>query len=302
MSKKVVIWGHPPHTHTHSYINYGFAKAFAQLDYDVIWYEDSEDYVKESLEDSIVITEVNSCNYLPIVSSSKYFIHNNADGFYSSGRIDGDNIYNLLVYHEEYNWNNNVVKNGEFSWYDNDSKSVVIMWATDLLPIEIENNSVVMYDSRKKDVNYIGSISNDYSKAMKSICQLNNKQFVNYGGYSGLKNSKNNGFMTNSENIDLMRQSYLNFDLRPEQHKDNGYISCRIFKAMSYGCWIGTNSIKMNKFLDGRITVVENLTDLYNETEKTSMKNTEEVLKDNQNYVKTNHTYLNRVHSLLSVL
>ena len=29
--KQVVIWGHKLHTHTHSYIHYGFYKAFNKL-------------------------------------------------------------------------------------------------------------------------------------------------------------------------------------------------------------------------------------------------------------------------------
>lgn len=302
MNKKVIIWGYPPHTHTHSYINFGFANAFSYLDYDVVWYEDSPDYSSEDLDDAIVITEVNSCKHLPIVNTSKYFIHNNVDGFHSSGKIEGENIYNLLVYHEEYNWNDNVKNIDEFSWYDADSKTAVIMWATDLLPDEIDNHEVVLYDSSKKSVNYVGTISNEYVKNMSSICQSNNKVFNNYGGYSGIRNSDNNGFMTEDENINFMRDSYLNLDLRPEQHKNNGYISCRIFKSLSYGCWVGTNSIKMNKFFDGRITAVEDLNDLYLQTESSLKNATTEILKDNQEYIKKNHTYLNRVQSLLSVL
>lgn len=302
MNKKVVIWGYTPHTHTHSYINLGFAKAFSYLDYDVVWCEDSPDYANEDLDDAIVITEVNSCKYLPLVKTSKYFVHNNVDGFYSSGKIQGENIYNLLVYHEEYNWNDNVKNIDNFSWYDDESKTAVIMWATDLLPHEIDQNEVVLYDDSKKNVNYVGSISNNYIQSMSSICKSNNRVFNNYGGYSGIRNNDNNGFMTDEENINLMRESYLNFDLRTEQHKNNGYIPCRIFKSMSYGCWIGTNSIKMNKFLGDRITTEDNLDELYVKTELALQSATKQILVDNQEYIKSNHTYLNRVQSLLSIL
>lgn len=302
MYNKVIIWGYPPHTHTHSYINLGFAKAFSHLDYDVVWCEDSIEYSNEDLNNAIIITEVNSCKYLPIKNTSKYFVHNNVDGFYPSGKIQGENIYNLLVYHEEYNWNDNVKSIDDFSWYDDNSKTAVIMWATDLLPNEIDKNDVILYDDSKKNVNYVGSISTDYIQSMISICKSNDKVFQNYGGYSGIRNSNNNGFMTDDENIDLMRQSYLNLDLRPEQHKSNGYIPCRIFKAMSYGCWIGTNSIKMNKFLEGRITTEDNLDKLYTKTELALQNVTKDILIDNQQYVKSNHTYLNRVQSLLNIL
>ena len=85
---KIVIWGCSPHTHTHSYIHYGFAKAFSFLDYDVTWYEDSEEHKNEDLSDSIVITSYGHCNYMPIDSTSKYFIHNIEDEFNCQNKIN----------------------------------------------------------------------------------------------------------------------------------------------------------------------------------------------------------------------
>ena len=114
MTKKVVIWGYPPDTHTHSYIHLGFAKAFAYLDYDVVWCDDDSDYADE-VKDSIVITEKNCINHLPIEKSSQYFIHNLADDF---KKHKGDNIHNLLVYHEGYNWGVDWQSIDDWSWYD----------------------------------------------------------------------------------------------------------------------------------------------------------------------------------------
>lgn len=302
MNKKIIIWGYPPHTHTHSYINFGFAKAFSHLDYDVIWYEDSPEYASENLSDSIIITEVNSCNYLPIISSSKYFVHNNSDGFYSSGKILGDNVWNLLVYHEDYNWNSDIKKVDNYSWYDDSTKTAVIMWATDLLPDEIDENDEVSFDETKTNINYVGSLSQNYINEMKLVCSKNGKNFINYGGYSGIQTKSNNRFVGDEDNMNLMRDSYLNFDLRPDQHVKNGYIPCRIFKALSYGCWIGTNSIKMNKFFEGRITAVEDFNELYLSTEEALKNISKSVLFDNKEYIKKNHTYLNRAKILLSIL
>lgn len=302
MNKRAIIWGHAPHTHTHSYIHYGFAKALSFLDYDVVWYEDSLDYQKEDVSNSIIISETNSCKYLPVVNSSKYFIHNNSDDFDLNQRIKGDNIYNFLVYHEHYNWPDNVEKIDNYSWFHRETKTPVIMWATDLLPDEIDNQEVVLFDDSKSDVNYIGSLSADYTRRIIPIVSSHGKTFVNYGGYSGIRSNKNNGFMDHDDNINLTKNSYLNLDIRPEQHINNGYIPCRIFKAMSYGCWIGTNSVKMNNFLAERITTNENLNDLYLQTEFDSKKASKRVLEDNKNYVKENHTYINRINSLVSIL
>ena len=72
---------------------------------------------------------------------------------------------------------------------------------------------------------------------MESIASNRNKRFVVSGGYSG------GGFVSDKA-VELIKNSYLNFDLRPDQHVKNGYIPCRIFKCLSYGCWVGTNSRK----------------------------------------------------------
>ena len=42
MFEKVIIWGHKLHTHTHSYIHYGFYKAFKHLNYDVYWLNEND--------------------------------------------------------------------------------------------------------------------------------------------------------------------------------------------------------------------------------------------------------------------
>lgn len=299
MTKKVIIWGYTPHTHTHSYIHYGFAKAFANLDYDVMWYDDSPEYSQENLSDAIIISEVNCCKYLPVNDTSKYFIHNLNSDFESSA----NNFYNLLVYHENYTWPVKIKKIDDFSWYDESTNTIVIMWATDLLPKEIESQEVALYDSSKLSVNYVGSLSSEYQVLMNDIVNSHDKTFVNYGGYTGVReNHLSRGFVDDNESIKLMQNSYLNFDLRPKCHIENGYIPCRIFKAMSYGCWIGTNSEKILKFFDGRMTACSELNKLYELTENDSKHATLELLKDNQNYIQKNHTYLNRINSLLSVL
>ena len=303
MNKKVVIWGHTPDTHTHSYIHYGFAKAFSYMDYDVIWYEDSPEYSNEDLTNAIVITEHNCCKYMPYEKSSKYFIHNIEDGFYNQSKFDGDNIYNLLVYHENYNWDSQINNLDDYSWYDPNTKTVVIMWATDLLPDEIDKNDEVIFDSTKKNVNYIGSLSYEYSADLVETIEKNQKQFINYGGYTGINVEKTSrGFVDSDDIMKLAKQSYLNFDVRPKCHIDNGYIPCRIFKTISYGCWIGCNSEKVSKFFGDRLTVNNNLSELYYDTENASKKATIDDLRDNMNYVRNNHTYINRINNILSIL
>jgi len=294
MTKKIVIWGYPPDTHTHSYIHLGFAKAFAYLDYDVVWCDNDPDYADE-VKDSIVLTEKNCMSHLPIEKSSQYFIHNLADDF---KKHEGDNIHNLLVYHEGYDWGVDWQCIDDWSWYDKDTKTAVIMWATDLLPGEVEEKIPVPYDADRTDINYVGSLDGGYLQKFSAVSNSHGKRFVVSGGYG----PSSKGFVDSKQLTKLVKDSYLNFDFRPECHLKNGYVPCRIFKNMSYGCWTGTNSEKILKFFEGRVTACEDLFELYLKTEEDSKKATTDVLRDNQDYIRKNHTYVNRVNSLMSVL
>ena len=41
--KKIIIWGHPLHSHTHSYIHNAFYIAFKYLGYNNYWFHDNSD-------------------------------------------------------------------------------------------------------------------------------------------------------------------------------------------------------------------------------------------------------------------
>jgi hypothetical protein len=55
--KKVVLWGHKLHTHTHSYIHFAFHKAFKHLGYDTYWFDNNDDVSGFDFFGSLFITE-----------------------------------------------------------------------------------------------------------------------------------------------------------------------------------------------------------------------------------------------------
>ena len=233
LDHRFVIWGYPLHTHTHSYIHYGFYKALKSLGYDVRWFDDEK--IEEDFDNCIFISESNCSKNIPINKSSKYFIHNISDGFVLQDKLDHSEIYNLLVYHEEYNSPKDLQQLDKFSWYDPDTKNIMIMWGTDLLPQEIENMSPVLYDDSKPDVNFIGTIQGDNAVKFAHMCANHGKNFYNYGGYTGSPQSEINQFYDNKNSIDTLRNSYLSFDIRESQHLRNEYDPCRVFKNISDG-------------------------------------------------------------------
>ena len=72
---KVIIWGFPLHSHTHSYIHGGWVKAFKHLGYATHWFHDNNVPSDFDFENALFITEGYAENNIPIVKSSIYFVH-----------------------------------------------------------------------------------------------------------------------------------------------------------------------------------------------------------------------------------
>jgi hypothetical protein len=300
MKPKIVIWGHTfEDGHTHSFIHYGFYKSFLHLGYDVKWLENSKDNSDIDFENTIVISEHQEISHLPIKKNTKYFIHNIKQDI---EKVEYDNVHNFLIYHEEYkNWDS-VRKIEDFFWYDEETKTPIIVWATDLLPHEIDNMEPVLYDETKPDVNFVGTVQGQNLITFAHICANNGKNFYNLGGYTGCPQNDNSKFYDNIKSIDAVRNSYISFDIRETQHCRNSYISCRILKNISYGMWTGTNSTKISKFLGEHLTIESNLDILYDRIVSDYSKCDERKIRNSMNYIRDNHTYINRINSLLSII
>lgn len=133
---KVVVWGHKLHTHTHSYIHYGFVKAFKYMGYSVYWLDNNDDIQSIDFSNALFITEGQVDKNIPIRQDCFYIIHNCDSSKYSDLLAKGRCI-NLQVY---VHWclKKNVVKLDEFIYYDLQDKFIYMPWATDLLPYEID--------------------------------------------------------------------------------------------------------------------------------------------------------------------
>ena len=72
---KIVIWGHPLGTHTHSQSNHGYYRAFKALGHDVHWFPDEEPPEDFDFSNTIFIGEGDSgAKHIPINDTSTYFM------------------------------------------------------------------------------------------------------------------------------------------------------------------------------------------------------------------------------------
>jgi hypothetical protein len=317
---KVIIWGHPLYSHTHSYVHESYYKAFKYLGYDVYWFHD-EDYPTDfDYTNCLFIGEGFADKNIPINETSCYFImycpspgkYANA-GKYIDVRMAAfdfkDHIHNYSLdksnaikigpacYYEPKTQNKVKVKNDYVDYEVEDYNKLYIGWATNLLPDEINFDDA--YICREPVIYYCGTISphgewQNYSNFVPFIkaCQENNIPFIHNDPWSNPLSSE--------DVITLTKKSLLGIDIRSTKYEQHGLLICRVFKNISYGHLGLTNSKVFNEELDGNC--------IYNkDTEKlfydglSNVDNYKMILSA-MKIVKENHTYINRIKSYLSIL
>jgi len=183
----------------------------------------------------------------------------------------------------------------------NEFPTLYMPWATDLLPYEIDENIKNIddiIDNSKKDVNFIGTFTNEQS-CVRFFCILNDLKFNKFGGEF---NKTNVGFKTHQY---LIQQSYIAPAIQTEFQVNHGYIPCRIFKNISYGKMGITNSLAVAEFFNGNLIynsdILKTLA-LGVEFENMDKETKKARILFLMEYVKQNHTYLNRIKILFKCL
>lgn len=329
---KVIVWGFPLHTHTHSYIHGGWVKGFKHMGLDTHWFHE-KDYPQDfDYSNSLFITEGNVDTNIPINDSSIYFVHmcvNPLKYLHKVKRLI--EIRYLVDRIKDYNWDyvldkSKCIKISETTYYERlkdngglakyhdnpismDYECIYTCWATDLLPEEITEDSIKHHQAfRTNTICFMGSYNPTNNPELRS--------FVNSANQHGIKSVFNNPWQNPLSYEDTMKytkSSYMSPDIRssgdPNKiklgetgtcHKLIGYIPCRIFKAISYGLLGITNSRHVYELLDKKVVYNNNEHLLF--TDALAEIDNVELIKQQMKLVKEKHTYINRIHDLLEVL
>lgn len=316
--KRVIIWGYPLHTHTHSYIHFGYYKAFKALGFETYWL-DNQNYKGIDLEDCLIISEHFTTSNLPLVKTSTYFIHylgnrekNQNKYLEKVGRLV-DVRYNADCWIDKnYNYvldRSKVEKIGEGTYYEkgNEYDIAYTTWATDLLPHEIDLEW--RFNPRQKKITYVGTVGGgkgglfdcqkapDYYDTVPYImpfyeeCRKNQIDFETNCPWISP--------MSHQDMMTSIMNSYLAPDFRHKAMLDWGYIPCRIMKNISYGQLGITNSEAVNRFLGGEVVFNSDSRALFYDG-RNKMEDYE-FIKRSMLLVKEKHTYINRANDILSI-
>jgi hypothetical protein len=329
MFSKVIIWGFPLHSHTHSYIHYGWQKAFRHLGYQTYWFHDGLWPTDFNFNDCLFITEGFADDNIPIVSTSIYFVHiaRNPEKYLNKVKrfieirylvdsivdcnykytFDKSNCLKIsdCTYYEKLKDNG-----GLRNYHDNpipmDYECIYTCWATDLLPHEIIEDNI--YTERDSKMYWFGSANHLNTKEINLFFAECDK--------NGIQISLNDPWK-NPLPFEIVQEytmkSFMSPDLRssgdPRRiilgetgtcHKQIGYIPCRLLKSISYGHLGITNSRHAYELLDKKVIYNEDESQLFYDA-LPNLKNYD-LIKEQMGIVREKHTYVNRVKDLLQVL
>ena len=134
------------------------------------------------------------------------------------------------------------------------------------------------------------------------VIKSKGKNFVNVGGYSGRFSLYDGNPPDINQNIAMVRDSYISFDIREKPFFDMGkYYPCRIFKSLSYGKWCGSNMPALKDLFGDYVTFANNLDTLYDRVVEDYRSCTEKKMREAMNFIRDEHTYVNRLNDLLKL-
>ena len=331
MFQKVVIWGYPLNSHTHSFVHYGWYKGFKALGYDTYWFHNEDYPAYFDFTHCLFITEGYADQQIPLHASNIYLVHVavKPKKYLDSGARFIDLRYNVLHIKDcnyIYNLSTKDLKAiSSVTLYEKQStdrdlnpqwrhysplqyEAIYTAWATDLLPDEINFEDRFIEPNAPPVTYFIGSIGGGNQKDVHLFatdCSKHGIQFIHHNPWQHA--------LTFEESKHLVQKSCVCPDIRgsgdPEKmrmgetgtcHKLIGYIPCRLFKNISYGKLGMTNCPRLKEMFGQQVLL---------ETDESNM--VESYLKHSKDkdfilqqmvWVKEHHTYLNRIQDLLTIL
>lgn len=332
---KIVVWGFPLHTHTHSYIHAMWVKVFKEgFNKETHWFHDDDQNIPNDLDfnNCLFITEGYADKKIPILATSVYFVHNaiNPERYLDKNarlieirfnvmeihdinndfKLD-DGTHNIIqlsneTKYEKLTSNKDICKKTRGEMKSMNYECIYLYWATDLLPHEFDfddayfpkNNEIFYIGSRVNSVNYI---------QFANLCIENNIHWRIINPWETP--------VSFEDNKKLMKRSLLCPDFRPigtakdveefgekngKNHLAIGYLPCRVLKSISYGNIGITDSYHVKNILGEHVLYDTDMKTLFHMAmkERTNIDRIQEAMK----HVQETHTYVHRARDLIRAL
>lgn len=292
---KVIIWGHPLHSHTHSYIHWAFYRAFKHLGYETYWVSSPKEIKDIDLTNALFITEGQVDQEMPKRQDCYYILHwcfrYCADEYLELFR----NNRSIALHVYTHDCEQRGEKIDDYIYGNSKEKVIYMPWATDLLPHEIDDVKRKKVE-KTSTVTWVGTIEKNFwpnyieIEGFRKACAENNIIFNHYTKVAP------------EHNIDLIYTSYMAPAIQGPCQLDIGYIPCRIFKNISYGQWGITNNKTVYDLFKGKVIYNSDTYQLFYDAKVHIDTAPISELYELMDFVKTKHTYINRIETLLKFM
>lgn len=280
-------------------------KAFERLGCETYWFSDQSFPSQSEFDYSDCIFFVDNQAPLdrnvPIVDSGIYFAYDkftNVDKYLD--RVKCLVNYRVAEFKKPIPDNDRYVEVEKGVTFDTQAPEpynvVYFSWATNLMPDEIDFDWA--NNQRNNEYNFVGTIhcprpnSKPLHQDFIDIVKNKNIPFNHY--------NPNINPATDDEHIKILQESMFVPDFRPQEQKDNWYVSCRVLKAISYGCLTVSDAPYLKYFIDDSLLVSGDSQEIFD----IGMKNqyNKDLIVHQMEIVKRDHTYLNRCKGILQIV
>lgn len=238
--RKVIIYGYKLYTHTHSYVHYGFYKAFKHLGFDVHWVSETDQIGLEFYKNSLIILSKNK----PVPydqqdgfpsslfhDSSLYWAHGIDPILFAKFGVNRDRVVNFQNYTLD---SESFEKIGPLNYWDQQTRTLYQAWGTHRLSSEIASEVPSFTTPDMKNVNFIGTLYENHKYLISEFAKIAKSR----AGIDTRICQK----VPLEDQRSLIKSSFLCPDFRSDWHLQVGYIPQRIMENISFGRVPGTNS------------------------------------------------------------
>ena len=297
LANPFVLWGHPLHSHTHSYIYHGFYRALNSMGARSSGCAKMMPFLP--VADSVIFATDQSDHDIPLDPCFYYVLHHSTSPKYASLRA-AHRVLDIEVYtHAVHSTSAKEIAPYTF-W---DGRVLTFPWATDLLPTEIPGHrpQELLHPSSNV-INWVGTVGfNEFSnfhelESFRKACAENLILFLYTGLYTDARP------VSPEQQMSLVKHSYMSPTIVGKWQSEHGYIPDRIFKNISYGQYGVTNSFAVRSMFGDNIIYNPDPYGLFYDARLKLRLTPVESQWKVMDYVAAHHTYVQRVESILRCL
>lgn len=296
--QQVVLWGclEP------SCIFQGFYKAFQHMGYNTWWLEEDASNSNMDWTGTLFLVSSNHGQAIPCRTDCYYVCFQTQP----TGSIPKENV---VLWKVDQNFSSSRMEKVDFGndWeyvsFGETFLSFHSLWASDLLPMEIEANmqqAHVFENNKDNPIFHVGTFSKTWS-SFKNVCDRHHVPICHYESESDLQEwecpvrgskmlSQNSKFCVSLQDADEIICKY---------------IPCSVFRHIGFGRMVMTNNYYVFQTFSRQLIYGKNVEDVFQKAmafERTDNPEKMKRLLPLMATVRDHHTYINRIQSLQSFL